>query len=143
MRHTQSEAADLLGVSPAAMLKYRKAGCPCAREGRHWFFEMPAVVAWLLERERRKARLREARARLLKAQADLKEMELARLRAETVDAAEAARCRAAMVAGFRRRALKLIPHGGTLSGLTPAEAQAREVAQGRLTDAVPRGQRRI
>lgn len=124
-RHTQAETAALLGVSATAMMKYRKAGCPCAREGRHWYFEMPAVVAWLLERDRRRAGLREAQARLLKARADLMEMEVARRRAEAVDAAEAADHWAGMAARIGKRTLKVAAHGRELAGLPPAEAEAR------------------
>ncbi len=125
MELEQKEMAEFLGISPAMLVKHGRAGCPSARRGRRRIYDPAAVVGWLVRRAGQRAGLNEARTRLLRAQAELKEIELARVKGLLVPVGEVESTWGAIVLKVRSRILQLIPHGPELAGLAPAEAQAR------------------
>ena len=136
---TQKEMAEFLGVGQPAVLAYRKDGCPARQSGRNWLYDTGEVVEWLKDRARKSAEAPEAaeeRARLLRAQAELKEMDIAVRRGDLVEREQAEKAWADLVMAFRARILQLPPRGAELSGMRPAEAEARlkQLVQEALTE---------
>ncbi len=59
--YNESQLARELGVDRGSVTRWRTAGCPAARhagksKGSAWAYELPAVLAWLLERAKAEGR---------------------------------------------------------------------------------------
>ena len=143
MECTQKELAELLGVTPPMVLKYRLAGCPATKRGKNWIFDTVEALQWILARSMERARKREARAeeerarvRLIKTKADLAELRVAKLRESLVSVAEADAVWEKTVRRWTARIEQIIPAGAVVSGMKPAEATAylKSVIYQTLTD---------
>ncbi|MCL4799020.1 MAG: terminase small subunit [Burkholderiales bacterium] len=85
---TQRQLARVLGVSAASIVAWEGEGLPCLGDrGRHRLYDAGAAVQWWLAREvARRGADDPDRKRLLRAQADRQELELARRAGRLVDA---------------------------------------------------------
>lgn len=89
-----AELSALLRISTRQITNWRHEGCPTRNVGGTAKFDVAEVVEWLREKERDTMRKETApdeaqeRARKLRAEADLKELELAQARGEVVAVTE-------------------------------------------------------
>lgn len=111
---TRKELADFTGFAEGTLSKWAKLGMPVKRDGAsgsEWKANSAHVVAWLLERERAKvtdtADVSEQRARLLKAQAAMAEMDVAEREGRTCPTDDVQRCWAEVTVQCRTRLLQL------------------------------------
>ena len=109
----RAETSEALQVDLNTIDKWRRRGCPHKKKGRTVEFRLPAVIAWLLERERETTTattgaidLEDARKRKTAAEAGLAELALRREMGEVVSiddiattvGKEYAACRARLLA---------------------------------------------
>lgn len=96
MRVNRAVLSEILGVSEAGLTTWADQGMPVKRDGRgtEWEADPADCFAWALQRERDRIAatgpVAEQRARLLRAQAAIAEMEARRLAGELVVAADVA-----------------------------------------------------
>jgi hypothetical protein len=64
-RHASASlVAEVCGVSTQAVDKWRKAGAPCKKQGKRYTYDLPALIAWRIDREAGVARLGHSAAEL-------------------------------------------------------------------------------
>ena len=127
--YSQADMAEIIGVSYQALQGYRKDGCPCRQgDGRQMIFNSADTIEWLRDRARKSAEAPEAaeeRARLLRAQAEKAEIEVAQLRGEIVNVEDVKAEWAQMVSNWRGKIIELIPKAVDMCGLKRTEAAPR------------------
>lgn len=123
MKLNRQEMADLLAVDPTTLDRWVRQGCPViekAGKGRPASFEAGAVVRWYAAREADKAlesaeaeiadeALEEWRRRKVAAEAQLRELELARSKGEVVSADHVMRSMRDTLVGGREYVVRHTP----------------------------------
>ncbi|MBU1699642.1 MAG: terminase small subunit [Candidatus Eisenbacteria bacterium] len=103
------QVAEVFKVNRSTVDTWIRRGCPAKKDGRQWSFDVGSVVEWLIEREKtpHELDLSRERARLAAAQAEKTELEIQKIRGETVSTEEVELAVSVMLMNFRTRMLSI------------------------------------
>jgi phage terminase Nu1 subunit (DNA packaging protein) len=118
----KASLAEFLGFSEEALSTWQSEGLPIAKvgsRGQSHEYETAAVVAWMLDRERRRARADNPKDELYRSQKRLVDLNVAERERVLVNAAEVEQLYGGLVVAMRTRLLRIpaeIVYGSAVAG---------------------------